>query len=190
METRPTLTQTTADTRTDLPSKPTRTDRTAEADTRTADEAAGAPPVLRTKDDYDRRYHAKTGDTPHLPQGFTLAYLPERGWCQHRFDNEAKLFLIWAVSGDGRFWRDWARATAALLGCRTIVTICTRPIRPYIRLWHWQIDRTETKSGKHRFHCRTQDGRRVLITHKHTDPDGQDAYWVTEYLTERNDTHG
>ena len=145
---------------------------------------------LLTKEDYDRRYHAKTGDDPTPPHGFTCSYLPERGWCHHRLDNEAKLLFIWSVSGDGRFWRDWARATAALCDCRAIVTICTRPILPYIRLWHWHIDRTETKNGHHRYHCRTADGRPVLITHKHTDPDGQIAYWVTEYLTERNDTHG
>lgn len=145
---------------------------------------------LRSIADYDRHYHAKTGDDPTVPRGFARAYLPERGWCQYRHDSEAHLFLVWAVSGDGHFWHDWARATGTQLGCTAIVTICTRPIRPYIRLWHWHIERTETRGGKHRFHCRTADGRPVLITHKHTDPDGQDAYWVTEHLTERNDTHG
>lgn len=161
-----------------------------------SDKPASAEPVrtarrpLRTIADYDRHYHAKTGDDPTVPHGFSRAYLPERGWCQYRHDSEAHLFLVWAVSGDGRFWHDWARATGLELGCTAIVTICTRPIRPYIRLWHWHIEHTETRGGKHRFHCRTADGRPVLITHKHTDPDGQDAYWVTEHLTERNDTHG
>lgn len=145
---------------------------------------------MRTIEEYDRHYMRKTGDSPALPAGFTLAYLPERGWCQYRLDTEGRLFLIWAVSGDGRFWRDWARVTASALGYSAIVTICTRPIRPYIRFWHWHIDRIETKDDKHRFHCHTEDNRPVLITYKHTDPNGEDAYWVTEYLTERNDTHG
>ncbi len=146
---------------------------------------------MRTIDEYNAHYHAKTGDDPAPPQGFTLAFLPERGWCQYHLDTEAHLIMIWAVSGDGRFWRDWARALGGALGYRAIVTICTRPICPYIRLWHWHIDRTETnEAGKHRFYCHTEDGRPVIITHKHTDPAGQDAYWVTEYLTERTESHG
>lgn len=140
-------------------------------------------------DEYDRRYHAKTGDSPTAPPTFTRTYLPERGWCYWKADENARLFYIWSVSGDGHFWRDWARALADALDYRAICTICTRPIRPYIRLWHWHIDRTETQNGKHRFHCHTQDGRPVLITHKHTDPDGSDAYWVTEYLQPLTDTN-
>ena len=146
---------------------------------------------MRTIDEYNAHYHAKTGDDPAVPQGFVRAFLPERGWCQYRLDTDARLIMIWAVSGDGRFWRDWARALGSALGYHAIITICTRPIRPYIRLWHWHIDRTETNaSGNHRFYCHTEDGRPVLITHKHTDPDAQDAYWVTEYLTERTEPHG
>lgn len=138
---------------------------------------------MPTIDEYDRRYRAKTGDSPTAPNGFVRSYLPERGWCYWRGDDRHRLLYIWSVSGDGHFWHDWARALANAADYRAICTICTRPIRPYIRLWHWQIDRTETQDGKHRFHCRTADNRPVIITYKHTDQDGSDAYWVTEYLS-------
>lgn len=140
---------------------------------------------MKTLQDYDRLYIRKTGDAPNAPPDFTRTYLPERGWCYWKLDPTDPLLYIWSVSGDGHFWHDWARTIANTLHLTAICTICTRPIRPYIRLWHWTIDRTETQNGKHRFHCHTQDGKPVLITHKHTDPDGTDAYWVTEYLTDK-----
>lgn len=135
-----------------------------------------------TIDEYNQHYHRKTGDSPTAPADFTRSYLPNRGWCHWKLDPTAHLLYIWSVSGDGHFWYDWARITATACQCHAISTICTRPIRPYIRLWHWHIDHIETQNGKHRYRCHTPEGAPVLITHKHTDPDGTDAYWVTEYL--------
>ncbi len=138
---------------------------------------------MRTIAEWDAFYQKKTGDSPALPPGFARWYVPERGWCQWRIDREGGLLLLWAVAGDGKFWRDMARAYAAAEGLRAIGTICTRPVLAYIRLWGWRIERDEVVGGRHRYYCRTQDGRPVLLTYKHTDADGSDAYWVTEYLT-------
>lgn len=131
--------------------------------------------------DWQAFYEQKTGDKYFCPEGYQVYFLPERGYCQFKIADT--MLLIYGLCGDGKFWRDLAEVLAVDLGLKALGSICTRKPLPYIRFWGWQIESMEEKDGFTRYWCRDNDGRRVVLTPKHVEENGDVTYWVTQYLT-------
>lgn len=130
-------------------------------------------------------YESKTGDKFFTPAGFRLYWLPERGFASMKPDFEGKMLIIWQVCGDGKFWRDAAELYIAnALGLETLISICTRPVIPYMRAFHWEVLDEECVNGQYRYLCQDSAGRAVVLTHK--DSGNKDnpnpEYWVTHYI--------
>lgn len=127
-------------------------------------------------------YEEKTGDNFDLPEGYRLFYMAERGFASMKPDLKTGLMVVYQVCGDGKFWRDYAELTFAVpMGLDAVCTICTRPIRPYIRGFGWEILDEQCKNGQYRFLCQDSTGRAVMITHKDVQGNGVPEYWVTHY---------
>lgn len=131
-------------------------------------------------------YESKTNDTFEIPKGFTLVYLAERGFASMMPDLEGKIMIVWQTCGDGQFWRDYGELKGLEYGCECIATICTRPIKPYIRAFGWAILKEYCKDGRYRFLCQDSAGRKVIVTHKR-DATGDEPpqYWVTHYFFDK-----
>ena len=131
-------------------------------------------------------YEDKTGDTFGVPEGYRFFYMAERGFASMKPDFKTRLMVVYQVCGDGKFWRDFAELTFAVpLGLDAVCTICTRPIKPYIRGFGWEILDEQCKDGQYRFLCQDSSGRPVMITHKDVQPSGLPEYWVTHYCHKR-----
>lgn len=138
------------------------------------------PKTLR---EWIEEYEAKTGDTYLVPDGFALYYLAERGFAIMMPDIKSRIMVVWQVCGDGRFWRDFGELKGLECGLESIATICTRPIKPYIRAFGWEILKEYEKDGQYRFLCQDQRGRKIIITQKTEGEEPQ--YWVTHYFNEK-----
>lgn len=131
-------------------------------------------------------YEAKTGDKAEVPNGFCLFYLAERGFASMKFDLEGQMVIIYQTCGDGKFWRDFAEMKAVEYGLDCIGTICTRPIRAYIRAFGWEILDEEIDDNAHlRFLCQDSIGRPILISHKGYQDNAMPEYWVTQYCNKK-----
>lgn len=131
-------------------------------------------------------YEDKTGDTFGIPEGYRFFYMAERGFASMKPDFKTRLMVVYQVCGDGKFWRDFAEMTFAVpLGLDAVCTICTRPIKPYIRGFGWEILDEQCKDGQYRFLCQDSSGRPVMITHKDVQENGLPEYWVTHYCHKR-----
>ena len=108
-------------------------------------------------------YESKTGDKFFTPAGFRLYWLPERGFASMKPDFEGKMLIIWQ---------------------ETLISICTRPVIPYMRAFHWEVLDEECVNGQYRYLCQDSAGRAVVLTHK--DSGNKDnpnpEYWVTHYI--------
>lgn len=142
----------------------------------------------KTFDEWVQFYEQKTGDKYKCPNGYRVYYLPDRGFAQ--LNRSGNMLLIYIVCGDGKFWHDFAEVIASAMGCKALGSICTRPPLPYIRFWGWKIERKEEKDGFFRFWCRDKQGRRVLLTPKHVEDNGDVTYWVTQYLKKEDKKNG
>lgn len=131
-------------------------------------------------------YEAKTGDKAEIPFGYQISYLAERGFCIYKPDKERDIIVVYQTCGDGKFWRDCMELKACVLGINCIGTICTRPIKPYIRAFGWEILKEfEVDVSKRRFICQDSIGREVIITFKDFNDKGDPEYWVTHYLNKK-----
>lgn len=130
-------------------------------------------------------YKEKTGDDFNIPQGFSILYLAERGFASMKPDFESKMMMVYQTCGDGKFWRDTAELYAAALQFDCIGTICTRPIKPYIRSFGWEILDQQCKDGQYRYLCQDSIGRPILITHKCIGENGIPEYWAVQYLNKK-----
>ena len=137
-------------------------------------------------DEWVEYYEQKTGDKYKCPNGYRVYYLPERGYSQ--MCRSGNMILVYGTCGDGQFWRDYAEVTANALGLDAIGTICTRPPLPYIRFWGWRIERMEEKDDFVRYYCKDKQGRRVILTPKHVEDNGDVTYWVTQYLKKKEES--
>ncbi len=131
-------------------------------------------------------YESKTNDKVELPKGFQLYFLPERGFCQYKVDIDNKMLIVYQLCGDAKFWRDVGELICLVNKLDSISTICTRNILAYIRFWGWKIKQQFDVNNQKRFICEDTQGRKIIITHKHIDGNGDVAYWVTHYITERS----
>lgn len=143
-------------------------------------------PVAHSLKEWIKIYEDKTGDTFGVPEGYRFFYMAERGFASMKPDFKTRLMVVYQVCGDGKFWRDFAElAFAVPLGLDAVCTICTRPIKPYIRGFGWEILDEQQKGGQYRFLCQDSSGRPVMITHKDVQPSGLPEYWVTHYCHKR-----
>ena len=124
-------------------------------------------PKAHSLKEWIKIYEEKTGDNFDLPEDYRLFYMAERGFASMKPDLKTRLMVVYQVCGDGKFWRDYAELTFAVpMGLDAVCTICTRPIRPYIRGFGWEILDEQCKDGQCRFLCQDSTGRAVMITHK------------------------
>jgi hypothetical protein len=144
--------------------------------------------TARTQLEWDEVYYRKTKqhvwDTMGMRQS-KLYYHPERGLAVIRDDIVGRMVVIYAVSGDAKFWHDMAEAFAQYKEYKCLMTICLRDIEPYIRFWHWQIICRYCNENHYRYICRDTQGRKVVITYcgKNIYTD-KPMYFVTQYLKE------
>lgn len=97
-------------------------------------------PKAHSLKEWIKIYEEKTGDNFGVPNGYRLFYMAERGFASMKPDLKTRLMVVYQVCGDGKFWRDYAELTFAVpMGLDAVCTICTRPIRPYIRGFGWEI---------------------------------------------------
>lgn len=150
-------------------------------------------PTARSLQEWIEFYERKTGDKFSVPQGYGLNYLAERGFAQMMLDDKNKMVVVYQVCGDGKFWHDYAEMCAAGAGFDCVATMCTRPIRPYIRAFGWKIEKeyhylnNEANPGKveSRYLCRDGVGRPVVATLCGYEDNGNEDYWITHYLNTR-----
>ncbi|MDR1702316.1 MAG: hypothetical protein LBR56_06030 [Sporomusaceae bacterium] len=132
-------------------------------------------------DKWIKRYEEKTKDKFETPAGFTLYYLPERGFAQFAVDPTTKSLIIYQLCGDALFWHDLGIIMCQQQGLHNLCSICTRNIKPYIRLFGWKIIKEEEIEGMKRFYCLAADGGNVLITYAWLNEDtGAPNYYVTQ----------
>lgn len=140
----------------------------------------------KTLKEWIKIYEEKTGDRAELPKDYRLFYLAERGFAIMKPDTEGKIMTVYQTCGDGKFWRDMAELYACALGLECVATICTRPIKAYIRAFGWEILKEKCVDGRYRFCCQDGIGRKIIITHRNDGEDGKlPEYWVTQYLNEK-----
>ena len=134
-------------------------------------------------------YEKKTNDKVELPTGFRLFYLPARGFMMVRPLVADGILYIYQVCGDGKFWHDHAELMARALGFPCLATICNRNIETYLRNFEFDVLVKQDINSEKRFLCQDNVGRKVLATYKGKDNNGNDEYWVTQYLNEKATTH-
>ncbi len=128
-------------------------------------------------------YEDKSGEKLEIPKGFLFQWLPTRGFSVIKPDIEGKILMIFSTCGDGKFWRDVAEMLALNNGMTILMTICIRKIEPYIRFWHWKINKVQEVNGQKRYFCTDELGRNVLITHRGlNDTTGIPTYVITQWL--------
>lgn len=124
-------------------------------------------------------YEEKTGEEFTLPPGFSLYFLPERGFAQYRLVNG--LVIVYQLCGDILYWFDVGKMIAHMNGAKAVATVCILPIKAYIRLLRCHIVKDEEKDGKHRYVCKDSIGHKLICTYRSTE-EGTDTYFCTYYL--------
>lgn len=136
-----------------------------------------------TMDAWIKKYEKRTNEKFEPHPGFKLFYLPDRGFCEYKIDADKGLVMIYQLSGDGKFWRDYGLLLAQLTGCHHLGTICARDnIKAYIRFWGYTIDHEEhLPDGLIRYHCKQKDtGKPALCSPSWTDSaTGKESYYIT-----------
>lgn len=135
-----------------------------------------------TLEEWIKRYEEKTGDDFMLPPGFTLYWLPNRGFAEYRYVDD--ILVVYQLCGDIHFWYDLACLLCIQKGGVSVSTVCTCPIRPYLRLLGFKVREEYEKNGKYRFICEDKLGRKVIATYRSTDDTGCDTYFVSSYMSE------
>ena len=135
---------------------------------------------MKTLYDYVKEYEEKTGEEFQTPQGFTLFFVPERGFAQMRIFEG--MVVVYQVCGDLLFWFDFAKVMAASNGCYCVITKCVRHVLPYIRRLRLRI---EEREGDFRYICKDELGNKAIFSWQLAE-DGSDVYVCTYYLGEVN----
>lgn len=100
---------------------------------------------FKTLDEWIRIYEEKTGDKHDVPKGFTMYYIPNRGFAVYsmfKMNKPDDCILVYEVCGDAHFWHDIAVFMAQQNNVRNLMTLCTRNIHAYCRFWGWKINET------------------------------------------------
>lgn len=94
-----------------------------------------------------KHYEEKTGDKHEVKGGYTTLSDPEKGYAQFKVEN-GRLF-VHEVCGDGWYWYTLAEKICTDHNIPLLITICTRPIMPYIRLMQGRITKKEIEPHRH-----------------------------------------
>ena len=133
-------------------------------------------------DEWIELYEKKTKEKFKPHSGFKLFYLPDRGFCEYKIDTDADMVMVYQLSGDGKFWHDFAMLLAELTHCHHVGTFCIRDnIKAYIRFWGYEIEKEELLSdGLCRYHCKHKiTGKAGLASPAWTKEDGTVSYFIT-----------
>ncbi|MEG2583915.1 MAG: hypothetical protein RSA27_05370 [Oscillospiraceae bacterium] len=140
--------------------------------------------TAKTLNEWIALYERKTGNKVEFLKGFTLLYLPERGFSLMKEDTEWHILMIYIVCGDAKFWHDVGEVIAKSKCCRCISTICSREIEAYIRFWHWRIIDKQDINNQKRYICIDTQNRTVVITNNGVNEEtNTPTYWVTQYIS-------
>ena len=106
----------------------------------------------KTLEQWIAQYNKKVPEGFKRNERFELFYLPEKGFAEVM--DTGKMILVYQVSGDFKFWRNFVEKIARRLGYTRAGTLCCRKIKPYLRMANavpYRID--ETPQGA-RYFCR------------------------------------
>jgi len=98
---------------------------------------------------YEKHAGAAVQDNPN----FQRIFFPDRGFCELTLSSKERMVIVNQVAGDGRFWLGVIESVAQILGYHRCGAICTRRIRPYLRLWGLAVDRTQEAPDGTVYHC-------------------------------------
>ena len=136
----------------------------------------------KTAAEWEDIYLAKTG-IDFLPEpGFIDYYLPTRGICQYRANNEDGYLHVCHCCGDVLFWEDLAYLMCIQNKLKGIKTMICRNPKAFARAMKWEIYRTEpAKDGRFNYFCVNKYGRKATLIFDSVHPEsGKDLYMFTE----------
>lgn len=117
----------------------------------------------RTLEQWIERYNKKIPEGFKRDERFALFYLPDKGFCELTATD--KMIIIGQVSGDGRFWREFAEKWARKLGLKVGGTICCRKeAEAWIRLFDFKVDKVDEVNGCKRYYCTGKNGGWYVMT--------------------------
>jgi len=97
----------------------------------------------KTYEEYKQYFEEKTGDKCITPEGFSVYYLPNRGFAEYAIHSGWKMLMICNVSGDGRFWYDVGKLLCRLHNMKYLGALTSHNINAFARLFgfrHPKID--------------------------------------------------
>lgn len=129
--------------------------------------------MSRTLAQWIALYNKKISDGFKRDERFALFYLPEKGFAE--IMDTGKMVVINQLCGELNFWRHVAEKISRQLGYKVAGTICIRPIRPYLRLAGFEIERVEETPQGDRFFCR----HKISGQWGQASPAGKNTYYIT-----------
>lgn len=108
--------------------------------------------MAKTMEHWIARYNKKVPEGFKRNERFELFYLPEKGFAEVM--DTGKMVIVYQVSGEFKFWRDFVEKIARKLGYTHAGTMCVRNIKPYLRMAGAVPYRIEKTSIGERYFCR------------------------------------
>ena len=117
----------------------------------------------KTLEQWAEDFNKKTPEKFVRDERYELFYLPDKGFCE--IGVTEKMLIIHQLSGDGRFWKNFAEKLARLMNLKVCGTWCIRKeILAYIRLFGYKIIEVEEFSPKYKiYHCEDSTGRKARV---------------------------
>ena len=133
----------------------------------------------KTFEEWAKNYNKKTPEKFERDKRYELFFLPDKGFCE--IAATGKMIMINQVSGDGKFWKDFAEKVARKMNLKVCGTICIRKqIKAWIRLFNFEIIETEIlPDNLKRYHCKNKFGKKGLLSPAYKYDSGEQAYFVT-----------
>ena len=133
----------------------------------------------KTFEQWAELYNKKTPEKFERDKRYELFYLPDKGFCEIAATD--KMIMIHQVSGDGKFWKDFAEKVARKMNLKVCGTICIRrQIKAWIRLFGYEVAEIENlPDGLKRYHCKNKIGKKGLLSPAYKYDSGEQAYFVT-----------
>jgi len=121
---------------------------------------------MKTLDEWVEFYKKKTGDDVDIPSGFSVYYLPNRGFCLYAIDIYNDCVVIYHCCGDGKFWRDLGHIMAIQHGLGKVKTLVTRNPIAYMRSMGFKILKNEIINDKHTLYGEDEHGRNLTMIYE------------------------
>ena len=133
----------------------------------------------KTLEQWAEDFNKKTPEKFVRDERYELFYLPDKGFCEIAATD--KMIMIHQVSGDGKFWKDFAEKVARKMNLKVCGTICIRrQIKAWIRLFGYEVAEIENlPDGLKRYHCKNKIGKKGLLSPAYKYDSGEQAYFVT-----------